>query len=139
MADVVEDSEVSTARRSEGLFYAARGFAGKAISAGGIIGAGAIVSLVGLDDINSVADVTYDARLNLATFFLPLYCSLFLIGLWVVSIYRIDRKGHASNLQQLHNARERRADLQAPDREPGNYSDKIQISRKCNFSQRLRI
>ena len=101
MADVVEDSEVSTARRSEGLFYAARGFAGKAISAGGIIGAGAIVSLVGLDDINSVADVTYDARLNLATFFLPLYCSLFLIGLWVVSIYRIDRKGHASNLQQL--------------------------------------
>ena len=29
MADIVEDSEVKTSRRSEGLFYAARSFAGK--------------------------------------------------------------------------------------------------------------
>ena len=50
MADVVEDSELKTQRRSEGLFYAARGFAAKAVSAGGIIGAGSIVSLVGLDE-----------------------------------------------------------------------------------------
>ncbi len=58
MADVVEDSELKTARRSEGLFYAARGFAAKAISAGGIIGAGSIISIVGLDGITSVSDVT---------------------------------------------------------------------------------
>lgn len=101
MADVVEDSEVSTARRSEGLFYAARGFAGKAISAGGIIGAGTIVSLVGLDGVTSMAEVTWQHRVNLATFFLPLYCSLFLIGLWMVSAYRIDRASHSENLQEL--------------------------------------
>ncbi|HIE84692.1 MAG TPA: hypothetical protein EYQ00_13000, partial [Dehalococcoidia bacterium] len=32
MADVVEDSEVSTTRRSEGLFFAARTFSLKAVS-----------------------------------------------------------------------------------------------------------
>jgi len=101
MADVVEDSELVTQRRSEGLFYAARGFAAKAISAGGIVGAGAIVSLVGLDNVTSVEQVTFEIRYNLATLFLPLYCSLFLLGLYIVSRYQIDRKGHSSNLEQL--------------------------------------
>ncbi len=102
MADVVEDSEVTTSRRSEGLFYAARGFAAKAISAGGIIGAGTIVSLVGLDGISGVEDVTREIRFNLATLFLPLYCLLYLAGLWIVSYYRIDREGHESNLEKLN-------------------------------------
>lgn len=101
MADVVEDSELVTQRRSEGLFYAARGFAAKAISAGGIIGAGAIISLVGLDDITSIEQVTYEIRYSLATLFLPLYCSMFLLGLYIVSRYRIDREGHSANLERL--------------------------------------
>ncbi len=101
MADVVEDSEVVTARRSEGLFYAARGFAAKAISAGGIVGAGSIVSLVGLDGVTSVDQVTWEIRFHLASAFLPLYCSLFLIGLLIIARYRIDRAGHRANLTRL--------------------------------------
>lgn len=101
MADVVEDSEVATSRRSEGLFYAARGFAAKAISAGGIIGAGTIVSLVGLDGITNVSDVTYDIRLHLAGFFLPLYCLLFFFGLLAITRYHIDRSRHTDNLSKL--------------------------------------
>ncbi|MCZ6888554.1 MAG: MFS transporter [Gammaproteobacteria bacterium] len=110
MADVVEESEVATSRRSEGLFYAARGFAAKAISAGGIIGAGTIISLVGLDGITNVEEVTFEIRRDLALFFLPLYCSLNLIGLYIVSRYRIDREGHGANLKQLA---ERHEDAQA--------------------------
>ncbi len=106
MADVVEDSEVTTQRRSEGLFYAARGFAAKAISAGGIIGAGTIVSAVGLDGITSVEQVTREIRMDLALYFLPLYCSLFLLGLYIVSRYRIDRRGHRDNLDSLAMRRE---------------------------------
>ena len=101
MADVVEDSEVTTDRRSEGLFFAARGFAAKAISAGGIIGAGTIVSLVGLDGITSLDLITYEIRMRLALFFLPVYCALNFAGLYIVSLYRIDREGHGSNLEQL--------------------------------------
>jgi glycoside/pentoside/hexuronide:cation symporter, GPH family len=101
MADVVEDSELKTQRRSEGLFYAARGFAAKAVSAGGIIGAGTIVSLVGLDGITSLGDVTYEIRLDLATLFLPIYCGLYILGLVIVSKYRITREDHHEHLQQL--------------------------------------
>jgi Na+/melibiose symporter-like transporter len=101
MADVVEDSELKTARRSEGLFYAARGFAAKAISAGGIVGAGSIVSIVGLDGITSVEDVTQEIRMNLATLFLPIYCGLYLVGLVIVSKYQITREDHDAHLAQL--------------------------------------
>ena len=102
MADVVEDIELKTARRSEGLFYAARGFAAKAISAGGIVGAGTIVSIVGLDGITSVDDVTQEIRMNLATLFLPIYCGLYLLGLVIVSKYRITREDHDAHLAQLN-------------------------------------
>ena len=102
MADVVEDSELKTARRSEGLFYAARGFAAKAISAGGIVGAGSIVSIVGLDGITSFDDVTQEIRMNLATQLLPIYCGLYLLGLVIVSKYRITREDHDAHLAQLN-------------------------------------
>ena len=108
MADVVEDSELKTQRRSEGLFYAARGFAAKAVSAGGIIGAGSIVSLVGLDGITSLGDVTHEIRMDLATLFLPIYCGLYVLGLVIVSKYRITRADHDEHLQRLS---ERKAKL----------------------------
>lgn len=101
MADVVEDSELKTQRRSEGLFYAARGFAAKAVSAGGIIGAGSIVSLVGLDGITSLGDVTHEIRMDLATLFLPIYCGLYGLGLVIVSKYRITRADHDEHIQRL--------------------------------------
>ena len=101
MADIVEESEVHTSRRSEGLFFAARGFAMKAISAGGIIGAGTIVSLVGFDGISGVDQVTRQHRVDLATFFLPTYCALYLLGVFFIARYRIDRAGHRENLAEL--------------------------------------
>jgi len=101
MADVVEDSEVQTSRRSEGLFYAARSFASKAVSALGIILAGSIVSLVGMDDIKGVADMTDVMRGDLASFFLPAYCGLYFFAIYLISKYKIDRETHQKNLDTL--------------------------------------
>jgi Na+/melibiose symporter-like transporter len=101
MADVVEDSEVKTSRRSEGLFYAARSFAGKAVSALGIVLAGSIVSLVGMDGIKTVVDMTDTMRADLASFFLPAYCGLYFLAIYLISKYRIDRDAHNENLATL--------------------------------------
>jgi GPH family glycoside/pentoside/hexuronide:cation symporter len=101
MADVVEDSEVKTSRRSEGLFYAARSFASKAVSALGIILAGSIVSLVGMDGITNVDDMTNVMRGDLAGFFLPAYCGLYFLAIYLISKYRIDRDAHNMNLEAL--------------------------------------
>ncbi|MFT5209788.1 MAG: GPH family glycoside/pentoside/hexuronide:cation symporter [Flavobacterium sp.] len=101
MADVVEDSEVQTSRRSEGLFYAARSFASKAVSALGIILAGSIVSLVGMDGIKGVEDMTDVMRGDLASFFLPSYCGLYFLAIFLISKYKIDRETHQANLEAL--------------------------------------
>ena len=104
MADVVEDSEVTTSRRSEGLFYAARSFAGKAVSALGIILAGSNVSLVGMDGIKGVEDMTMEMRGDLAGFFLPAYCGLYFLAIYLISRYKIDRETHQNNLEKLAKA-----------------------------------
>lgn len=101
MADVVEDSEVKTSRRSEGLFYAARSFANKAISALGIVLAGSIVTLVGMDGMQGVEDMTSTMRIELVSFFLPTYCGLYFLAIYLISRYRIDRDSHNQNLETL--------------------------------------
>ena len=117
MADVVEDSEVATNRRSEGLVYAARSFVAKAISAGGVLGAGTIVTLVGLDGIDSVDMMTRELRVNLASMFLPLFCGLNLAALVIVTRYRITRDGHSANLAALASRKR--------DAEPGAVAGQI--------------
>ena len=101
MADVVEDSEVDTSRRSEGLFFATRGFAGKAMSAGGIFFAGIIVSIVGMEAYTSAADMTRDARISLTQWFLPIYCGLQIAGIVLLAFYKIEKETHEENLAIL--------------------------------------
>ena len=101
MADIVEDSERQTSRRSEGLFFATRAFAGKFMSASGILLAGIIVTAAGLDGIRSVEQVTMEVRFDIATFFLPLYCCLCFLGIGLVNLYKIDREAHNANLAAL--------------------------------------
>ena len=40
--------------------------------------------------------------MNLATLFLPIYCGLYLLGLVIVSKYRITREDHDAHLAQLN-------------------------------------
>lgn len=105
MADVVEDGEVNTERRSEGLYFAARGFAGKMISGGGIIFAGNLVSFVGLDHVKDAKEMTWETRYALAKFYCPLYTLLQLVGLMALSRYNIDRADHDENLAKLSQRR----------------------------------
>ncbi len=125
MADVVEESEIQTERRSEGLFFAARSFGAKAISAGGIFSAGFILTLVGMDSVTSVADMTMEHRTNLATLFLPLWCLLNLVAIGLVSRYRIRRKDHESNLKELDDRRGPKVTSQETFRLRHEMSDRI--------------
>lgn len=112
MADVVEDSEIDTSRRSEGLFYATRGFAAKAMSAGGIFLAGIIVSVVGMESFVTAADMTYDHRVLLTFIFLPIYCGLHISAIVLLMYYRIQRDTHERNLSTLAD-RKRSMDISA--------------------------
>jgi len=101
MADVVEDSELRTGRRSEGLFFAASLFVQKAVSGLGIFITGAILSAVHFPSAARVGAVDPTTIQNLALVYMPVVMLLFLASSLCLLGYRITRAVHAENLRRL--------------------------------------
>jgi Na+/melibiose symporter-like transporter len=107
IADVVEDSEIKTGRRSEGLFSASLSFVNKATTGFGILLAGALIDLVHFP--NHAAPSTIDivaphAVRNLVLVYMPVQIVLWIVSITLVSGYRIDRTTHTHNLKRLAEA-----------------------------------
>ena len=104
MADVVEDSQLRTGRRSEGVFFAANSFVQKAVSGLGIFMSSAILTFVGFPAKAAVgggAHVDPAIVRHLALVYLPSFLVLYLISVvWLLG-YRIDRRSHEANLAAL--------------------------------------
>lgn len=105
LADIVEHSEVSTGRREEGLFFAARTFAAKATS-----GIGAFVAGIALDIINFPKDavpgeVSPDVIWNLGFIYGPSLMIFYFLALGCISFYRISRSDHNDRIVRLRVAR----------------------------------
>jgi Na+/melibiose symporter-like transporter len=101
LADVVEDSQLRTGRRSEGLFFAVRSLIGKSVSGMGALIAGLLLGLV---HFPAHADpLTLDPQIpkNLAIVYFPTVLSLYTAALVCLSFYRIDHATHAENLRKL--------------------------------------
>jgi Na+/melibiose symporter-like transporter len=101
MADVVEDSAVDTARRSEGIIFAARGFAGKMVTGLGIMLAGLILSLIKLPRNAKPEDVDPDKLIELVMFAVPLEAVLYISAFLVLRRYRISRSKHNENVEAV--------------------------------------
>jgi Na+/melibiose symporter-like transporter len=104
ITDIVEDSEIKTGRRSEGLFSAALSFVNKSTSGFGILIAGAMIDLVHFPKQASVATidtVAPHAVRDLVLLYMPVQLLLYFVAILLVSRYRIDRKTHEHNLQRL--------------------------------------
>lgn len=106
VADVVEESELQTGRRSEGTFFAARTFAMKAVGGLGVFIAGLLINALALptgDAVEAVSEATV-RQLGYAYCFgtgIP-----YLIAVAFYSRYRISRRSHEANLQKLKAAKE---------------------------------
>lgn len=109
LADVVDEQELKTGRRQEGVFFAAVSFAGKATS-----GLGGLVAGVGLDMINwpkgdaiqTAADVDPEIIARLGLLFGPGVALFGLAAVWLYTRYRLDRDTHAGILDELRTRRE---------------------------------
>lgn len=104
IADVVEDSEVKTGRRSEGIFFAANSFAQKAVNGLGVVVAGQILAYVQFPAQAKPGDVPQETLFDLAYIFVPTLLFFYLMALGVLSIYRINRAEHSENLRKLSEA-----------------------------------
>ncbi|MEE2674776.1 MAG: MFS transporter [Myxococcota bacterium] len=99
-ADVVEDSQTRTGRRSEGLFFAGPALIQKSISGLGFIIKGSILTLVGFSVAETDADKVLAVE-RLAVVFVVLGIALPALSLWIFSKYQITQEVHEENLSQL--------------------------------------
>jgi Na+/melibiose symporter-like transporter len=101
VADVVEDSELATGRRSEGLLFSAASMVQKAVTGVGALGAGLILSIVHFPEHAKPGHVDPVVLRNLALVYVPALAILFILSGLFTGLYRIDRNKHEQNLRLL--------------------------------------
>ncbi|MEL6663131.1 MAG: MFS transporter, partial [Pseudomonadota bacterium] len=101
IADLVEDAQLKTNRRNEGVFFAAISFTRKAVEGFGILLASSILALIAFPVGVPPSEVPDAALFRLGTFYAPTLFTLWMIMLGLLTLYRIDRKAHQANLDAL--------------------------------------
>jgi Na+/melibiose symporter-like transporter len=101
-ADVVEDQSAQNGgKRSEGLIFAARNFAKKAVSGAGVMFAGLLLWLVNFPDNAVPGKVDEDIVTHLVLMYLPVLILLYLASWFVLQYYTIDRSRHEQNIKAV--------------------------------------
>lgn len=101
LADLVEDSELQTGRRSEGVFIAAETFIDKAVRGIGVMAATTILTVAGLSPGAKPEDVSADAIWRMGAYYVPIVLALWMAMIAVIATYRLDKTTHEENLRKL--------------------------------------
>lgn len=101
IADLVEESELKTGRRSEGIFFAANSFAQKAVNGLGVVVAGQILAYTQFPTQAKLGEIPKETLLELVYIYVPTLLVFYLLALAVLSFYRINREDHNENLRRL--------------------------------------
>lgn len=107
IADLVEQSELRTGRRSEGLFFSAVSFVRKTVLGLGLLAASMVLTLADFPAKAVAGEVSADALWRLGAFYVPTILALWMTMIAVISTYRLDRAGHEENLRKLAERRAR--------------------------------
>lgn len=101
VGDVVEESQIATGRRSEGLFYAANTLMQKSTSGLGVFAAGMLVAFAGIVPGTDPRGIDPEIPRLLAVVYVPALVALYVLGALFLFGYRIDRTSHEANLHEL--------------------------------------
>src|SRR5262249_42730602 len=107
VADIVEESEVATGRRSEGVFVAANSLVHKAISGVGVFVSSLVLTAIGFPRGAKPGEGDPEIVRMLGLVYVPALVVLYLIAIAFLATYRIDRPRHEANLEMLRGARGR--------------------------------
>ena len=110
VADVVEDAEVKTGRRSEGLLMSANALFRKMISGTGVFVATAVLAFVNFPDDAKRGGVSPEVLTDLGMAYIPMILGLYGIAIGLLFFYNIDRKKHEANLSHLRAVAEAKRD-----------------------------
>jgi GPH family glycoside/pentoside/hexuronide:cation symporter len=101
LADVVEDSELTTGRRSEGVFFAGSSFMQKTASGLGLLGSGAILWLAGFPSHAIPGAVDPGVVRNFAVTYLVTVVVFYGLAAYILHQFPITRETHRANLRRL--------------------------------------
>jgi Na+/melibiose symporter-like transporter len=104
LADLAEDSEVVTGRRSEGVFVAANMFVQKAVSGFGIFASSLLLGAVGFPRDAQPGAVDPAVIWRLGFLFVTVIVTVYAIAIGFLTSYRISRESHEENLRRLAGA-----------------------------------
>jgi Na+/melibiose symporter-like transporter len=115
IADVVENSELATGRRQEGLFFAAVAFVNKAVSGMGIFTSGMIISAIHFPHGVKPDAVPADIIRSLGMTYVPVQVALYGITVLLLTGYGISRSSHEETLRKLAAAADLAAEGEPPE------------------------
>ena len=101
ISDLVEQSEVKTGRRSEGVFFAANTFIMKVTTGIGLMAATVVLALAQFPSGVAPDQVPDSALVTLGWWYLPAIIVLRLAMILSILPYAVDRKSHEDNLRKL--------------------------------------
>ena len=101
IADLVEQSELNSGNRAEGMFFAAATFMRKFGEGFGVVIAGFVLSGVGLAAGAQQGEVPEETLWNLGAAYVPLIWTLFACVIAIIRLYDIDRAKHEETLRKL--------------------------------------
>ena len=107
VADIVEENELATGRRSEGIYFAGISFMRKLAQGMGVLTASFILAIASITPGMRPTEASAESIATLGFGYAIVLLSLWMLMLLSVKFYRISREDHEKNLQALA---ERRAE-----------------------------
>jgi Na+/melibiose symporter-like transporter len=101
IADIVEDSEIRTGRRSEGLFFAGSSFIQKASSGLGLFASGLVLWASHFPTDKLPGHIDPHIVWNFSIIYLSSSVALYGVGFLIISFFPITRTTHNENLRRL--------------------------------------
>lgn len=111
VADVIEDAEVKTGRRSEGLLMSADNLFKKIVSGVGVFIAGAVLTFISFPENAKRGAVDPEIIHNLGLIYIPTVTVLYALGIVALCAFNIDKAKHEDNLRILRETAEAQAEV----------------------------
>ena len=104
-ADLVEQAELKTGRRSEGVFFSSVTFVRKTVQGLGLLAASFVLALAEFPSGATVEQVSDESIWLLGAYYVPTILTLWLGMIAVISLYKVDEESHTATLKELENRR----------------------------------
>ncbi|MFW6093606.1 MAG: MFS transporter, partial [Pseudomonadota bacterium] len=104
VADIVDEHELTTGKRQEGIFFASVSFSGKFTSGIGNVVGGIALDLINWPrgvEIQTAADVPPETIVWLGLIYGPIVAGFAVVSVWCYSKHRLDRHRHAEIVREL--------------------------------------